>query len=65
MIFTQEQGGVHYSSETVWSDGRTSKAAFVCQLDGRWYPVTGSLMADSASFRLLEDGSFEARMKKG
>ena len=64
-IFTQEQDGIHYSGDTVWSDGRTSKAAFVYQLDGSWYPVTGSLVADSASLRLLEDGSLEARMKKG
>jgi len=34
-------------------------------MDGNWSPVTGSLLADSLSFRTLGDGSFEAKMKKG
>jgi hypothetical protein len=63
--FTQVGDAVHYSSEGVWSDGRPAKVSAVFQMDGSWYPVTGSLLADSLSFRRLGDGSFEAKMKKG
>jgi len=63
--FTQEGDAVHYSNEGVWSDGRSAKVSAVFQMDGRWCPVTGSLLADSLSFRRLGDGSFEAKMKKG
>jgi hypothetical protein len=63
--FTQEDDGIHYTSDGVWSDGRTSKVSAVLELDGNWCPVTGSFLADSLSFRRLEDGSFETKMKKG
>ena len=62
--FTQEEDAIHYSNDGVWSDGRTSKVSFVFQLDGEWFPVTGSLLADSISCRLLADGSFEAKMRR-
>lgn len=62
--FTQEEDAIHYSNEGVWSDGRTTKVSAVLQMDGNWYPITGSLLADSLSFRRLEDGSFEAKGKK-
>ena len=63
--FTQKEDAVHYSNEGVWSDGRTAKVGAVLQMDGNWSAVTGSLLADSLSFRTLGDGSFEAKMKKG
>jgi hypothetical protein len=63
--FSQEEDGIHYSNDGVWSDGRTSSVSAVFQLDGNWYPVTGSLVADSLSSRLLDDASFEGKMKKG
>jgi hypothetical protein len=63
--FTQEKDAIHYSNEGVWSDGRKAQASAVLQLDGSWYPVTGSLVADSLSIRRLEDGSLEAKMRKG
>jgi hypothetical protein len=63
--FTQEQDGIHYSNDAVWSDGRTTKVTAVFQLDGSWHPITGSMLSDSLSFRRLEDGSFEAKGKKG
>ena len=62
--FTQEEDAIHYSNDGVWSDGRTSKASAVLQMDGTWFPIAGSLVADSLSFRRLEDGSFEAKMQK-
>ena len=62
--FTQGKDAIHYSNDGVWSDGRASKVSAALQLDGTWCPVTGSLVADSLSFRRLEDGSFEAKMKK-
>jgi hypothetical protein len=62
--FTQEPDGIHYSNDGTWSDGRTSQVSAVVQLDGGWYPITGSLLADSLSLRILEDGSFEAKGKK-
>lgn len=64
-IFTQKEDAVHYNNEGVWSDGRTANVGAVLQMDGNWSPVTGSLLADSLSFRTLGDGSFEAKMKKG
>ena len=63
--FTQKEDAVHYSNDGVWSDGRPAKVSAVLQMDGNWSPVTGSLLADSLSFRSLGDGSFEAKMKKG
>src|SRR5579871_339465 len=62
--FTQEEGAIHYNNDGVWSDGRKSKVSAVLQMDGTWLPITGSLLADLLSFRLLGDGSFEAEMKK-
>ena len=62
--FTQEEDAIHYSNDGVWSDGRATKVSAVVQLDGKWCPLTGSLLADSLSFRRLEDGSFEAKGKR-
>ena|ERR1039457_1132853 len=62
--FAQEEDAIHYSNNGVWSDGRTTKVSAVFQLDGNWYPLTGSMLADSLSFRRLEDGSFEAKGKR-
>jgi hypothetical protein len=62
--FTQEGDGIHYSNDGVWSDGRTTQVSAVLQLDGDWYPVTGSMLVDSLSLRTAEDGSFEAKGKK-
>jgi len=63
--FTQEKDGIHYNADTVWSDGRKSTASAVLQTDGTWCPITGSLLADSLSIRHLENGSLEAKMRKG
>ena len=63
--FTQKEEAIHYSNDGVWSDGRTSKVSFILQMDGNWFTIAGSLVADSLSCRQLEDGSFEAKMKKG
>ena len=62
--FTQGKDAIHYSNDGVWSDGREAKVSAVLQMDGNWFPITGSLVADSLSFRRLEDGSFEAKMRK-
>ena len=63
--FTQEKDAVHYSNDGVWSDGRKAKVTAVLQMDGTWCPVKGSLLADSLSIRRLENGSLEAKMRKG
>lgn len=63
--FTEEEDAIRYTNDGVWSDGRTSKVTADLLLDGTWCQVTGSLLVDSLSFRHLEDGSFEAKMKKG
>ncbi len=63
--FAQQADGIHYSNEGAWSDGRKAKVSALLQLDGSWCPVTGSVLSDSLSFRRLEDGSFDAKMKKG
>jgi hypothetical protein len=63
--FTQKEDGIHYRSDNVWSDGRSSKVSCISQLDGNWCPVTGSMMSDSLCLRRQEDGSLESRMKKG
>jgi hypothetical protein len=62
---TQESDGVHMNSEATWSDGRIVKTNAVYKLDGNWYPVTGSPLADSVSVRVFEGGAFEARLRRG
>jgi hypothetical protein len=62
--FTQGENAIQYANDGVWSDGRNSNARADVQLDGNWYPVSGSLLADSLSLRRLDDGSFEAKMRK-
>lgn len=62
--FTQQGDSIQYHNEAVWSDGRKATVSARLHLDGTWSPVTGSMMSDSLSFQCLEDGSFEARMKK-
>ena len=62
---TQEPDGLHLTGEQVWSDGRTVKINTVYQMDGKWYPVTGSPIADSVSAKRLDDGSIEAKLRKG
>ena len=52
--FTQEDDGIHYSNDGVWSDGRTTKVSAVLPLDGSWRPITGSMLADSLSFRRID-----------
>jgi hypothetical protein len=63
--FTQREDGIRYISDTVWSDGRSAKVLSLLQLNGDWCPVTGSILVDTLSFRRLEDGSYEAKGKKG
>lgn len=63
-MFSQEDDGLHYSFDGVYSQGRAVKVTLAAQLDGNWYPVVGSQVADSISFRLREDGSIESRLKK-
>jgi hypothetical protein len=63
--FTQKEDGIHYTSESVWSDGRSTKTSYISQMDGDWCPVSGSTMTDSLSLRRQEDGSLDSRMKKG
>lgn len=63
-IFTQEEDGIHYSNETVWSDARTTKSSVVFQMDGSWSSVTGAMLHDSMCLRRL-GSSFEFKMRKG
>ena len=62
---TQGDDGIHLDSEGTWSDGRVVKTNIVYRMDGSWYPVTGSPMADSVSVRRLDDFSAEAKLRKG
>ena len=62
---TQEDDGIHLNNEGTWSDGRAVKMSIVYQMDGGWYPVAGSLVADSVSVRRLDELSFEAKLRKG
>ena len=62
--FTQEDDAIHYSSEGIWSDGRTTTPRAILRLDGSWYPVMGSLLADSLSLERMVDGSYEAKMRR-
>ncbi len=63
--FASEKDAIHYSADTVWSDGRKSNVSALLQTDGTWCPITGSMLADSLSIRNLEHGSLEAKMRKG
>ncbi len=63
--FAQGKDAIHYSADTVWSDGQKSKVSALLQTDGTWCAITGSLLADSLSIRHLESGSLEAKMRKG
>ena len=63
--FTQDDQGIHYRNEGIWSDGRTIKVHATLQLDGTWCPVTGSVLSDSLSLRRLDDVSLEVKMRKG
>jgi hypothetical protein len=63
--FTQEDDGLHYSNDAVWSDGRKATVSAVLQMDGSWCPVTGSLLTDALSCQRLEDGPLEVKMRKG
>lgn len=45
--FTQEKDAIYYNNDGVWSDGRASKVSAALQMDGTWFPITGSLVADS------------------
>ena len=62
---TQEPDGIQMNSEVTWSDGRIAKTNVVYKLDGNWYPVTGSPLADSVSVRALGASAFEATLRKG
>lgn len=64
-VTTQENDGIHLNSEATWSDGRVVKMNLVYQMDGKWYPVTGSPIADSVSVQRLDDRSAEAKLRKG
>jgi len=63
--FAQKEDAIQYIADTVWSDGRNAKVSALLKLDGSWCPATGSLLADSLSFKILENGSIEAKMRKG
>jgi len=65
MTATQESDGIHMNSKGVWSDGREAQMSAVYQMDGKWYPVTGSLVADSVSLRIVDGSSAEAKLRKG
>jgi len=63
--FAQQADGIHYSNDGTWTDGRASKVTAVLQLDGSLCPITNSLIADSLSLRVLDDGTLEVKMKSG
>ena len=62
--FSQEEDGLHYSFDGVYSQGRAVKVTLVAHLDGNWYPAVGSQVADTISFSIRENGTIEARLKK-
>jgi uncharacterized membrane protein len=63
--FTEDEAAaIHYTAETVWSNGHSTKVSAVIHLDGSWRPVTGSMLSDSLSFVAQEDGSFHGKMRK-
>jgi hypothetical protein len=64
-IFSEAANCIHYRNDSVWTDGQAATVNFVFHIDGNWYPITGSRLADSLSFRSLEDSSIQATMKKG
>jgi hypothetical protein len=63
--FSQEEDGIHYLNEVVWSNGHAISSTVAFHLDGAWYPVAGAMMHDAMSSLHLEDGSFEMKMQKG
>lgn len=63
--FALKEGLVHYANDVVWSDGRAASVSAVVSLDGSWFPLQGSFLSDSLSLHRLEDGSFEAKTRKG
>ena len=63
--FIQQEDGIHYFNDTVWSNGGITKSSVVFHLDGEWYPATGALMHDAISGQHVPDGSFEIKMRKG
>jgi hypothetical protein len=63
--FSEEADGIHYRAEMTWSDGRTTSTQAVLSADGSWCPMIGSALADAVSVHIHDDGSLEARMRKG
>lgn len=65
VTFAETNSGIHYTNDSVWSDGRTGHVTADLTLDGAWCPVTGSEVADSLSISRQPDGSYDAKMRKG
>ena len=61
-ILGESNGSVNW--HYIWTE-RNRLVTAVLQMDGTWCPVKGSLVADSLSLRRLENGSLEAKMRKG
>ncbi len=53
-----------YTADTVYPDGKTARTEATFKVDGQAYPVTGSLLGDSVSFRQNNRHSFVATMTR-
>jgi hypothetical protein len=63
--FVKADDGFHYTADSTYSNGQNMHAEMIFQLDGKVYPLRGSLFGDSMSIRAIDTHSFECTMRKG
>ncbi len=58
--FLPKEDGIEYINDSVFSDGQKTHAESTLRLDGRPYPLTGSLLGDAWSARQTGSDTYEA-----
>jgi hypothetical protein len=57
--------GIKVSVEGVGADGKAQSYSYTVSYDGKDYPVTGSPVADSISYKKVDENTIEGTSKKG
>jgi hypothetical protein len=64
VTYEESGDGVKRSGETVNTDGSKTSFEYTAQYDGKDYPITGNLNADTVALRRVNDRTVQATLKK-
>ena len=62
--FTQREDGIHYIADSLFSNGLNTHVESLLRLDGRTYPIAGSMFGDQVSAKQIAPDSIQAEIRR-